>query len=90
MEYISFGNKYYDENEPWVKIKEEINKFNDISYTCAYMIANIANLVEPFMPDTSKKIKEMLSLNDYKWEEEVIQGDIKINNLKLLFERIGD
>ena len=54
------------------------------------MIANIANLINPFMPDTSRKIKEMLSLKSYSWMEEVINGDILINDLKLLFERIDD
>ena len=88
VDYISLGNKYYDENEPWIKAKEDINEFNNITYTCIYMIANIANLIYPVLPDTSKKIKEMLSLKDASWKEELIKGDIKINNLSLLFERI--
>ena len=90
FDYISLGNKYYDENTPWVAVKEDLDKFNDITYTCIYMIANIANLINPFMPDTSRKIKEMLSLKSYSWTEEVINGDILINDLKLLFERIDD
>ena len=90
FDYISLGNKYYDENTPWVAVKEDLDKFNDITYTCIYMIANIANLINPFMPDTSRKIKEMLSLKSYSWMEEVINGDILINDLKLLFERIDD
>ena len=90
FDYISLGNKYYDENTPWVDVKEDLDKFNDITYTCIYMIANIANLINPFMPDTSRKIKEMLSLKSYSWMEEVINGDILINDLKLLFERIDD
>ena len=90
FDYISLGNKYYDENTPWVAVKEDLDKFNDITYTCIYMIANIANLINPFMRDTSRKIKEMLSLKSYSWTEEVINGDILINDLKLLFERIDD
>ena len=65
-------------------IVNNLDKFNDITYTCIYMIANIANLINPFMPDTSRKIKEMLSLKSYSWMEEVINGDILINDLKLL------
>ena len=82
--------KYYDENTPWVAVKEDINKFNDITYTCIYMIANIANMINPFMPTTSEKIKDMLSLKPFAWKEEVISGNIKINDLKLLFERIDE
>lgn len=90
FDYIGLGNKYYDENTPWVAVKEDINKFNDITYTCIYMIANIANMINPFMPTTSEKIKNMLSLKPFAWKEEVISGNIKINDLKLLFERIDE
>ena len=68
----------------------DINKFNDITYTCIYMIANIANLINPFLPETSNKIKEMLNLDEFKWMQENISGNIKINDLKLLFNRIDE
>ena len=40
------------------------------------------------MPNTSKKIKKMLSLPEFKWEPINIKGDIKVNELELLFNRI--
>lgn len=89
-EYISLGNKYYDENEPWIKVKEDIDSFNNITYTCLYMIANIMNLIYPFIPNTSKKIKDILNLDDIKWEVCNIKGDFDINELPLLFERIDE
>ena len=54
------------------------------------MIANIANLINPFLPETSNKIKEMLNLDEFKWMQENISGNIKINDLKLLFNRIDE
>ena len=88
FEYIGYANKYYDENEPWKKAKENIEEFNNITYTCAYIIANISNLIAPFMPNTSKKIKKMLSLPEFRWEPITLNGDIKVNELELLFNRI--
>lgn len=88
MSYVSLGNKYYDENEPWIKVKEDIESFNNITYTCVYMMENIANLINPFMPGTSNKIKNILSFESNSWEEVVPTGDIKIDNLELLFQRI--
>ena len=90
IEYVSLGNKYYDENQPWIHVKEDINKFNDITYTCIYIIANISNLIAPFLPDTSKKIKNILNLPEFSWDVCNINGDIKINNLELLFNRIEE
>ena len=89
-EYLSFANKYYNDNEPWVKVKEDINSFNDITYTCTYIIANLKNLIYPILPNGANKIKKMLNLGDYKWEEEEINGDIKINNLQILYNRLDE
>lgn len=90
IEYISYGNKYYDGKQPWILVKEDLDKFNDVSYTCAYMIANISNLINPFMPNTSAKIKDMLNLPEFKWEPEEISGNYKIQNTDLLFTRIEE
>lgn len=90
LEYISIGNRYYDEQQPWIQVKNDIDGFNNTTYTCIYMISNISNLIEPFTPDASKKIKKMLSLPEYKWEVSNIKGELKIHNIALLFERIDD
>ncbi len=88
IDYINLGNKYYDENAPWIKVKEDIEAFNNITYTCVYMIANISNLLNPFVPKSTNKIKEMLNLSSAKWEVINLKKDMKINNLSILFERI--
>ena len=88
FEYIGYANKYYDEKEPWKQCKENIEEFNNITYTCTYIIANISNLIAPFMPNTSKKIKKILGLPEFKWEPIMLKDDIKINELELLFNRI--
>ena len=91
MDYISLGNKYYDENTPWIKVKENIAEFNDITYTCTYMIVNIANLIRPFLSETSDKILNMLDISkESNWQEKELTGNIKIVNNELLFNRIDD
>jgi len=88
IDYAMFANKYYDEKTPWVLVKEDLNKFNDVTYTCVYIMANLSNLLHPFMPSSCDKIKNMLNLDPFKWEESKLTGDIKINNMELLFNRI--
>ncbi|MEG2600348.1 MAG: methionine--tRNA ligase [Bacilli bacterium] len=88
FDYISLGNKYYDEKKPWILAKENIEEFNNVTYTCTYMIANISNLINPFMPNTSEKIKGFLGLVPFKYEEIILNGDYKINDLSLLFTRL--
>ena len=60
IEYISLANKYYDSKEPWVQVKENIDEFNKTTYTCVYMMANIANMIHPILPIGSEKIRKIL------------------------------
>src|SRR5574344_1162379 len=86
--YVDTGNKFYDQSTPWVQVKEDITSFNNTTYTCMYMIANISNFLNPFIPDTCDRIKSLLSIKDNSWNEIVLTGDIKLNDIGLLFERI--
>ena len=90
MEYVNLANKYYDSREPWKQVKENISDFNDTTYTCLYMIANLSNLIEPVLPNASTKIKRMLNLNPYKWEEEMISGDYKLTDVEILYNRLEE
>ena len=90
IEYISLANKYYDSREPWIQAKEDIDGFNDTTYTCVYMMANIANLIAPIMTHASDKIKHMLSLPEYTWKETTIKGDIEIKDLTIIYDRLDE
>ena len=61
-------NKYYDEETPWISFKENINKFNDTIFTCSTAILNIANYIDPIMPDTAKRIRNYLKINESNWK----------------------
>lgn len=90
FEYVALANKYYDSRQPWIQVKEDINGFNDTTYTCTYMIANMSNMIAPILPHASKKIKEMLELPEYQWGVTDIKGDYKIQNLQVLYGRIDE
>ena len=91
FDYIALGNKYYDEHEPWNQVKNDIEAFNNTTYTCVYMMANIANLIAPFMPTASAKIKAKLGVDkEVKWAEVSIPRDLKVQDNDLLFNRILD
>ncbi|MEG1647795.1 MAG: methionine--tRNA ligase [Bacilli bacterium] len=85
---INKANKYYDDMKPWILVKEDINKFNDVTYTCINMMANIANILEPFIPKSSKKLKEMLQVNVDIWNYIEVKQNLKLENIDILFNRI--
>ena len=81
-------NKYYDESTPWISFKEDMNKFNDCIYTCSCVIANIANYIEPIMPDTASKIRNYLNINESSWEFVEATKNQELNNIEALFNRL--
>ena len=90
VEYISLANKYYDSKEPWVQVKSDIEAFNDTTYTCLYMIANISNLIAPILPGASLKLKKMLDLPSYSWNETTISGDKVFTNIDILYSKLDE
>ena len=88
MNLVEIGNKYYDEKKPWILYKENIEEFNKVIYNCTYIIANLANLFEPIMPDTSKKIAEYLSIDIKSWKPIILRENIELKNINPIFEKI--
>ena len=85
MELVEEGNKYYDERKPWEQKREDIDGFNDTIYTCANLIANLSNLFEPFMPNSSKKIREYLGIKEASWQVISVKPETKVKDIQPLF-----
>ena len=87
IELLDYANKYYDDKKPWIQFKENKNEFDNIIYTCAVIIANISNVIEPFMPKTAEKIRNYLKIEQKTWNYIDIQEEVKLKNIEPLFER---
>ena len=81
-------NKYYDEETPWIKFKEDKDKFNDCIYTCSVACANLANYIEPIMPMTSEKIRKYLKINVACWNYVEVEKDTLLVDIEPLFNRL--
>lgn len=87
FETIRFGNKYFDAKQPWKIIHENIDECKKILFTCVHIIANCAQLLSPFLPFSSEKVKEMLNLAPYTWQP-IEQKAYQTFQVSPLFERI--
>ncbi len=93
MKLSALGNKYLAENEPWKLIKEDEVRVKTIMNIALQITSALAILSEPFLPETSGNLKEMMNLSGLSWEnlsEENIQAGHQINKPSLLFERLDD
>lgn len=90
MDLVSFANKYYDEQKPWVQAKEEnLESFSNTIYSCASVIANLSNFLYPFMPATAEKLKKFLKLDSvFSWEYITPKSGIELE-VFTLFDRIA-
>ena len=87
---VEIANKYYDEQEPWKQVKEDEDSFKNTIFTCSNIIANLSNLFEPIMPETTAKIREYLELDEPSWRPIYLNKEIDLTskNIEPLFERI--
>jgi methionyl-tRNA synthetase len=85
--YIRAANKYFDEQQPWLQVKDdEVGCANTLA-TCVYIIANLSQLLEPFIPFSTKKIRDMLGITNVSWHE-LVELPTSIQYVEPLFERL--
>ncbi len=93
MNLARSGNKYLAENEPW-KIKKTDEQRTETVLNIALQIsAALAFLCEPYLPFTSKKLKNLLNLVHLDWDEinsDIMKEGDKINQHEHLFQKIDD
>tara|TARA_B100000945_G_C20322430_1_gene568332 strand:- start:56 stop:970 length:915 start_codon:yes stop_codon:yes gene_type:complete len=89
---INDTNKYFNDQKPWELIKSDIEKFKTVLNTTSELIKRIAIFIYPIMPDTSKKILDMLNIEIVETTFDAIGSykvdNLKINSLSQIFPRI--
>lgn len=61
---ISFCDGYIEREKPWKQTR--VTKIQETITNLLYCISEIANLIKPFLPDTSEEIKKQLRINKSK------------------------
>ncbi len=90
------GNKYLADKEPWKLHKENnIKEVEQIIYTSLETCALLSILSEPFIPNSAKKIRDILDINLVNWtrlksSDKIIQPGHKIKKSYLIFRKIED
>lgn len=90
VDFIQYANKYYDEAKPWVAAKEDLARFGDITATCLYMIANMANLFAPVIPVGTEALRKMLSLPEAKWAPVTLPETFTLGEISILYTKIDE
>ena len=94
MNLARIGNKYIADEEPWKVIKTDPERVKTIIYISLQLTANLAIAFEPFLPFSSKKLREMINMESFRWEDlgstELLPASKQLAKPSLLFEKIED
>ena len=88
FEFIRSINKYFDEKKPWITVNSNNKEYSDSIYNCLFSIINIANLLNPFLPSSSHKVKTWLGCDVNNWRCVDLKSNISIAEFEILFERL--
>ena len=94
MNLARIGNKYLADAEPWKVIKTNPERVKTILYVSLQLVANLAIAFEPFLPNSSAKLREMLANPELTWEQlgqtDLLAAGTVLPKPELLFEKIED
>ena len=93
MNLARAGNKYFNDSEPWLTVKTDKEKCSTTINICLQTIYTLAELFEPVLPFSSKKIFKMLNTELTTWEkcgDENLPTGHKLNKAEILFPQIED
>ena len=94
MNLARIGNKYLADTEPWKLAKTDMVRTATILHIGLQIAANLAIAFEPFLPFSAEKLRTMLNLKTFNWNElghiDLLKTGDKLGTPELLFEKIED
>lgn len=94
MNLARIGNRYLAETEPWKVAKTDMDRVATIMNLSLQIAANLAIAFEPFLPFSSEKLRSMLNLKAFDWNElgriDLLKAGDQLGTPELLFEKIED
>jgi len=94
MNLARIGNKYIADCEPWKVWKTDPKRVETILNISLQLTANLAIAFEPFLPFSSAKLRKMLNMESFEWEQlgrtDLLAAGHQLAEPELLFEKIED
>lgn len=85
--FVRSANKFFDTQQPWITRNTDKEACDNTLYQCVQIIANLAVLLQPFLPFSSEKVRGWLNISD-KWERQAVPAGFLLPEVEILFQRI--
>ena len=94
MNLAKISNKYIADTEPWKLAKTDMQRTATILHLALQIAANLSIAFEPFLPFSAKKLRNMLSINEFNWDMlgsiDILKEGTELGKAELLFDKIED
>jgi len=96
MSLAAKGNAYLSSKEPWRMIKKDVGGAKTCLYVAAQVVASLSILLEPFIPNTATRLRDMINLRTSVsniWDlagSPLLKPGHKIGEPSPLFRKIPD
>jgi methionyl-tRNA synthetase len=94
MNLARIGNKYLADTEPWKVAKTDMPRVQTILNLSLQIAANLSIAFEPFLPFSSEKLRKMLNMPEFDWQNlgsiSLLEDGHQLSQPELLFEKIED
>ncbi len=94
MNLARIGNKYIADSEPWKVVKTDPERVKTIIYISLQLTANLAIAFEPFLPFSSERLRTMIDMPEFCWEDlgktDLLAPGKVLPKPELLFTKVED
>ena len=94
MNLARLGNKYLADTEPWKVIKTDPDRVRTIMYISLQITANLAIILEPFLPFSMDTLRGWLNITTLHWDDagadNLLKPGHKVSSGELMFSKVED
>ena len=94
MNLARLGNKYLADTEPWKVVRTDPERVKTIIYVSLQITANLAILLEPFLPFSMDRLRGWLGIASLHWDaagrSDLLTPGRMVSSGELLFSKIED
>jgi len=94
MNLARLGNKYLADTEPWKVVKTDPERVKTIMYVSLQITANLAILLEPFLPFSMDKLRGWLGITGLHWDaagrSDLLAPGHAVSSGELMFTKVED
>ena len=94
MNLARIGNKYIADSEPWKVMKTDPERVKTVIYISLQLTANLAIAFEPFLPFSSERLRTMIDMPEFSWEDlgktDLLAPGKRLPKPELLFTKVED